>query len=212
MAAGCGTSTGGAPDAPPVPDDGQASDRAPDDIDAVGPTCSETIGDLGAPLEVRPVYVDHRSETHAIDADGAVELLLPPQGGHVLMVGLEARNVRGCTAQLDGKLFDPGTGTLLAEDVRPTQLLAGADGWGQLASPPVATSANLAVCPLPMLPRDVDGNAWRLELTITDDRDATATWSGTIVPFCRPDAPDPDECPCQCDADFMFGQPCPVDP
>lgn len=200
----CGTQTAGNGDDDGVPPrDGG--------VDALARECTETIGDLARPVEVRPVYVDYRGETQPI-ADGAVGLIAPIQGGYVLMVGLEARNLRGCTAEITGTLRVPGTGAAIAVETRLTQLLIGADGWGHLAFPPTATTANLTTCPLNDLADDIDGHPYRLELEIVDERGQRASWSGDVVPFCRPNDPDPAACPCQCDADFVFGQPCPVDP
>ena len=200
VAAACGTSTGG------------DADARVDDVDALGRPCSATIGELARAIEVRPVYVDNRGDVVPIGAGGAVELVAPPQGGQVLLVGLEARNVRGCTATITGRLRDGASGRVLGEDVRGTQLVLGDDGWGHLSFPPIATAANVTACPIASPPRDIDGSPWTLELAIEDERGARATWMGEVVPGCPADAPDPATCPCQCDADFVFGQPCPVDP
>jgi hypothetical protein len=201
--AGCGTGLGGGDD------DG---DRGDGGLDAPGRACTPTIGDLARPLEVRPVYVDRHDQPRPIVDDGPVELYSPPQGGQVLLVGLEARNVLGCEASITGSLRDPATGAELGGEGRPTQLVEGADGWGRLAFPPIAVTANVTACPLNDLTRDVDGNPWRLDLALSDERGMTATWTGTVTPFCDPSGPDAESCRCQCDADFVFGEPCPVDP
>lgn len=194
----CGVQTGG--------------DAADADVDGLtNRECTPTIGDLDQPVEVRPVYVDHHGEVHALEG-GAVGLLQPIQGGHVLMVGLEARNIRGCLGMIAGTLRDPASGAALATEERFTQLLVGEDGWGHLAFPPIATSANLTTCPMNGLTRDIDGSTWRLELAITDDRGRSGAWAGDVVPFCPTDIPDLEACPCQCDADWVFGEPCAIDP
>jgi len=200
---GCGTGTG-------ADDDGRPRIDAAE-IDALSRACTEVIGDLARPVEVRPVYVDDRGEAVPLAADGAVDLVRPLQGGHVLMVGFEAKNLRGCTPTILGTLRDPATGAVIAEESRPSQLLLGADGWGHLAYPPSVTSANLSTCPQNGLPRDIDGNTWRLELTLLDGAEVLGRWSGDVIPFCRVGGPDPFSCACECDADFMFGQACPVD-
>jgi hypothetical protein len=197
--------------------DGAADARAADtsvlDLDAPPLDCSPTIGQLAQPIMVRPVAADHTSAALPIVAGGAVELVAPPQGGQVLLVGLEARNVRGCAVNLTARLRTaPGGAILAADGPRPTQLALGADGWGHLREPLIAFTANVTVCPLADLPRDVDGTHWWLELELVDDRDARATWAGDIVPTCWAGAPDPQACPCMCDSDFVFGQACPVDP
>ncbi len=207
--AACGARSGGG-DAR----DGDVGGPIDAPVDVPDETCTPTIGDLGLPIEVRPVYVDYRGLVQPIGADGAVGLIFPPQGGYVLMVGLEARNLPGCGATVTGTVRDPRNGAQLSQEGRPTQLLVGADGWGHLGFPPVFTAANVATCPLSNgvpLPRDFDGNTWRLELTLVDARKQVAHWSGAIVPYCRPDDPDPTACPCTCDSDHVFGQPCPVD-
>lgn len=73
-------------------------------------------------------------------------------------------------------------------------------------------TANLTLCPIADLPRDIDGHAWRLELRLDEDGGRTASWAGDVVPYCDPAAPGADSCRCLCDSDFVFGEPCPVDP
>ena len=201
LTTGCGASGG---------DDGAGPIDAAE-IDGLGRACTPVIGDLTAPAEVRPVFVDYRGEVQPI-AGGAVGLIRPIQGGHVLMVGLEGKNVPGCGITISGILRDPATGAMIAQEGRGTELLVGADGWGHVAFPPSATTANLTTCPLNMLPRDIDGSTWRLELMLIGDAGRLGSWEGDVVPFCRADDPDPSSCPCECDADFRFGDPCPVDP
>ena len=189
------------------------ADDSPDaDIDAPGRACTELLGDRSRPIEARPVYVDYRGQLQPI-AGGNVGLIPPIQGGYVLMVGLEATNLNGCSATVKGVLRDLATGAVVAEEERPSQLFAGADGWGAPSFPQTATTANLTTCP-PFTgppPHDIDGTTWRLELSITETGGRAATWSGDVVPMCRASEPDPTACPCQCDADFEFGQPCPID-
>lgn len=206
LAGACGSHGDDAPvvDGPPRPID--AADDAP------ARTCDPVIGDRAQPLEVRPVFVDYRGQTQPI-VGGAVGLIPPIQGGYVLMVGLEARNLDGCEASIRGVLRDPATGASVAEEERPTPLLVGADGWGSPAFPQSFTTANLSTCP-PFTgppPRDIDGNTWRLELVLTETGGRTAMWAGDVVPACRDTEPDPTLCPCQCDSDFRFGDPCPAD-
>lgn len=191
-------------------DDGSAASDAGDGLDG-GRDCTPVVGDVTQPLEVRPVYLDEAGAVRPLTAGGPVTLIPPIQGGYVLMIGLEARNVRGCGTVIEGTLRDPATGISIAGESRPSQLVVGADGWGHLGFPASATSANLSTCPGFMLPRDVDGSAWRLELALVEDTGRRATWTGEVTPTCDPSGRDPVACACQCDSQFQFGQPCPTD-
>ncbi len=195
MSAGCGGADDGPIDAT---------------SDGAGRDCTPVIGDPSRPIEVRPVYVSEAGPVVPLGADGAVGLLPPIQGGYVLMVGLEARNVRGCSATITGVIRDPDSREEFGRDERPSQLVVGDDGWGRLGFPAFATSANLQTCP-GAFGRDFDGNSWALELVLSDAPGRSARWSGPVVPFCDPQGRDPAACACQCDSDFEFGQPCPVD-
>ena len=109
---GCGNGPVAGPDAS---SDGALAIDAP--VDVPDDPCTPTIGDLGLPIEVRPVYVDYRGLVQPIGVDGAVGLIVPPQGGYVLMAGLEAKNLPGCGATITGTVSDPHNGVPLAQEI-----------------------------------------------------------------------------------------------
>jgi hypothetical protein len=146
-----------------------------------------------------------------MDGD-AIDLSLPPQGGHVLFIGAILRNLHTDTVKIRGRLRDPSTGAIVAEDARTVvvQPVAGDPGAAQTNIQTYTQSANVAVCP-DYDARAIDGEAYVVEVTVTElyvSIPRTATASRTATPRCPAGTPDTDHCTCECAASYAIGK-CP---
>lgn len=169
-------------------------------VDGDGPSeCSPVIGDPARPIEVVPISAGEDGvEVELRDGD-PIALFPPPQGGMILLAGGRARNLDGCASQVTASLRDPASGMVIALESRPSQLAAGADGWGRPIGALFWTLANVAPCPNAAAGRDVYGGAWQLEVRL-DSANRSGTVVRTVVPTCGDDY-----CRCLCDADYQPG-------
>ncbi len=162
------------------------------------------IGDISAPAELQIVHQDANFSVVETQPMAEVPLIAPPQGGWILLLGVRAKNIDGCQANLTAALVDPCDNQILQFDGRPTHLDMGADGWGVSS---LTTFSNLPVCPQFTTSRDLDNVPYMITVIIEDADGQKATASLTVVPTCSPDSP---LCFCECDRDYVMGSQCPA--
>ena len=175
------------------------------------------IGDPNADAEIELV-------ARAVDGGGLVDLhdgddvplIMPPQGGKVILVGVRAKNV-SCTLQLNVGLFDlcqvdddAPQGRVIGREGRPVVLREDADGFGVPDDADAMQNyANVPVCPSFASTRDGDGQPYGLEVRVSElQRDGetaprTHVVTLAVTPVC---AAGDDDCRCECDADFVMSQ------
>jgi hypothetical protein len=152
-------------------------------------------------------------ETVAPLADGdSIPMILPPQGGRVVFVGVRATNVDGCGLQLTGALRDLATQQVRV-DSRTINLIDTHDGYGVsgMASSSVASAiadfSNVPLCPNEWSSTNVYGTVYGLEVTIQDREGRQLTKKIHVTPECG----EPDnlsECLCICKGGYVLGQAC----
>src|SRR5581483_892116 len=96
-----------------------------------GPRCSAGfIGDPKLPVEIEMLITDGASQMFSLVMMGEqAPVEPPPQGGYVMYVGAQARNLDACGVQIGGELRDPDTNDQVGFDARTTNLILGSDGW-----------------------------------------------------------------------------------
>lgn len=148
----------------------------------------------------------------ALNDGDSVPILLPPQGGRVIFVGVRATNIDGCRLQLTGALRDLTTQQVRV-DSRTVNLLDAGDGYGvsgdqaTAASTAIASFSNIAVCPNEWSPTNIYGNVYGVEVTILDREGRTLTKKIQVTPECS----DPDSrevCLCICKGGYILGESC----
>jgi hypothetical protein len=151
-------------------------------------------------------------DTVAIVKDGdSVPMLLPPQGGRVVFVGVRATNVDGCALQLTGALRDLANGNA-SVDSRTINLTPTGDGWGVSAaststSGGIANFSNVPACPNNWSATNLYGHSYGLEVTIRDHEKRERTKKIQVTLACgQPE--NLGECMCICSAGYVLGQPC----
>ncbi len=142
----------------------------------------------------------------------SVPMILPPQGGRVIFVGVRATNVDGCGLQLTGALRDLTTGRVTI-DSRTINLTATGDGWGASATATESVSAavgsfsNIPTCPNEWSATDLFGHPYGLEVTVVDRAMRQLTKKITVTPACgQPE--NLTQCLCICMTGYVLGQAC----
>jgi hypothetical protein len=170
------------------------------------------LGAAGAPpdFDIQLLLADNAVAT--IQDGGAAPMLLPPQGGRVLLVGVRATHVDGCGLQLTGALRDLATGRVTL-DSRTINLTATGDGWGTSATstgsgaPAIGGFSNIPVCPNEWSASDLFGHPYGLEVTIVDRQKRQLTKKIQVTPECA-QADNRAQCLCICMAGYVLGQAC----
>jgi hypothetical protein len=188
-----------------------SSDTGPEPVDAgVEPPVECFFGD---PSEEPVAELVHRVGIGAelLTEGGDVDMILPPQGGKVILVGVRAKNVNLCAVGVSAAVRDTCDGGLLTREGRGISLVAGDDGWAYPANPDLLDNyANVAMCPNRASSRDIDGYPYEIEVRLTDQltRKNVLLTMG-IVPRCN-EANVLAECECTCDNEYELGIDCSV--
>ncbi len=167
------------------------------------------VGDPKLAPEIELVFLDAAGERHAL-ADGAeIPLVVPGQGGQVLLIGVRARNMDVCALQGSVAVHDEcagspgGNGRIIGREGRPLSLNEREDGWAA-PGPQQSAYANIPACPNAASSRDIDGHPYLVRATVTEGAsERTASAEAMIVPVCQDNF-----CRCSCDANNILGEGC----
>jgi len=172
------------------------------------PVAPCVIGDPIAPAEIELVYRAVDGTVASLIEGGEVPLILPPQGGKVILVGVRARNIT-CQTQINAGIFDrcASPELIIGREGRPIELVEASSGFGEPIAPDTLQNyANIPVCPTFVSSRDGEGQDYRLEVRLTEAKrlgEASArshVVNATIIPVCgEPEILE--DCRCECDAD-----------
>ena len=187
---------------------GHASNMADAGGSDGGPACAlGFLGTEGKPVEMKLV-VRGKDQTSSEIADGArVPLILPPQGGRVVFVGVKATNISACGLTLTGSFRDL-TNNQVRLDGRTVNLRPTGDGWGAGLDADMSAFSNIPMCPNQWASTDIFEHSFELTVTLSDAAGRTGTKTITTVAFCG----EPQfevECRCECKKGYVLGQACP---
>jgi hypothetical protein len=144
-----------------------------------------------------------------LPTDAPVPLIVPPQGGMVMLVGVRTKGFELSSINITASLRDTVDDQLLTVEQRPVMLAPDADGWAAPAMPEALSNwANLQACPLASATRDLFDQPYLVHLAVADGVGAKAESSVIIMPACA-DGTDGDLCRCQCKHGYRLGDPCP---
>jgi hypothetical protein len=108
--------------------------------------------------------------------------------------------------ELRGSLTDPTSGGQVGYDARDSTLHVERDGWGWPDPTSNSNLANVNGCP-DYSARDVQGQAYALELTVVDREGRSVMVTQPIVPRCMlSDAATNADCVCTCSANYVLGK------
>jgi hypothetical protein len=171
-----------------------------------------TSGDPKQPLEIDLVYRDVNGAMMPLAELADLPLIQPPQGGKVLLVGVRARNIEGCTLMLSTALRDAADNMIVSLERRPVSLEPDADGWLRPLQPmELSNYSNLPACPHANLTHSINGEPYVIEISATDAAGRNAKLTRKIVPTCAEPA-SLDLCLCECTKDYTLGGACGASP
>jgi hypothetical protein len=200
----------GCPDGNPVVP--PPADGGPE-VDAACP--SGVLGDATKDIdfELRVVHAD--GTDNPINDGEDIPLILPPQGGRVVFVGVRATNIDSCDLTLTGAIRDE-TSNQVVFDKRTVNLNPTGDGWGTSGAPTQSISAarekyaNVPMCPNQWATSDIFDHEFKLEVTLEDRAHRKLMKSIRVTPRCA----EPDkkaECLCLCKLGYVLGEKCDAD-
>ena len=183
-----------------------SADNEPPD----SPSCVESfVGDPDALPEVEMIVRDATGSARVATDMDPVDLIVPPQGGKVLLVAPRVRNMDTCSVRVTATLRDECTNRVLGLEARPLRFAASDDGWAAPVNPQLLSNwSNVPACPTAAATRDVEGEPYSLTITVEDSDGRTATVSRRIVPTCGEDL---ERCLCECDGSYKLGETCAPD-
>jgi hypothetical protein len=186
--------------------------------DVVGFDAECAAGFLGDPA--RPIDFEFR----ALRSDGTdnplhegddVALILPPQGGRVVFLGVRATNLDGCAVTLTGAFRDETTKQAVF-DKRTVNLNPTGDGWGTSGAPSQTISAardayaNVPLCPNQWASVDIFDREFVAEVTVEDRAKRKLVKSIKVTPRCA-EPENKAECLCICKHGYILGERCDAD-
>jgi hypothetical protein len=167
-------------------------------------------GDSG-PLVVQAIEYDQYTQQFRVLSDGdTVQLVRPPQGGHVIFIGARVQNLDSDTIDLTGRIRDEQTNSIVQEDTRTvvTETVPDMPGWRQSDHRSFSQVSNIALCP-DYDPKDILGQSYLLEVRVDElyAQGSSGSVSLHVVPACSQDnASGKSLCECECSADYTLGK------
>jgi hypothetical protein len=152
------------------------------------PTCNASPPDAGGVGGTNGAYaqlvaVDETFTLVDIHDGGTVPLMRAPQGGHIILLGARVMDTASCMPEATGLLRDTTTGAVIGQDRATLYLQASTGGWSE-PSNALSSMPNVPVCPSGAATRAINGNAYTLELTLSDGGDTIASLTAVVTPTC----------------------------
>jgi hypothetical protein len=160
-----------------------------------------SVGDPSDAPEMQVIERTVDGEIAPLEDGGDLQLLVPPQGGHVALVGVRIKNVDLCSSTIQAALKDPVSGRVAGIERRPVAWRVAADGFAEPSQPQeISDYANVPLCPNANLAQDIDGNPWTLEVRFYDAQEDATEVVLTVTPTCEGTL-DIAYCECECSID-----------
>lgn len=172
------------------------------------PCAGGVVGDEALPPELKVLTLGPGIERRVIEEGAGVALVLPPQGGRIVLAGVRARNLAPCGVSLTGFIRD-GTSGQVRLDGRTVNLRLAEDGWLESDGTDLAAFANVPVCPNEWASIDISGGRFELTVEVQDRDGRVGRRSIQVVPSCN-EVETPAQCACSCRTGYKLGQPCPM--
>lgn len=166
------------------------------------------VGDPSQPMTFTLLARGAELVSKELGEGDPLPMILPPQGGRVVLVGVRATNLDPCGVELLGSIRDTATQQVRV-DQRNTNLLVSADAATAESSPEdISSYANIPTCPNQWASVDIQGTSFEITLVLTDRAGRSATQTLNAVPFCS-EPENEAECLCKCQQGYTLGMSCP---
>ena len=172
----------------------------------------EYVGDANADIEMQIVTLDPSYAAQPFMDGGSASILVPPQGGRVIFLGVKAKNLDPCGVKLAGAIRDPST-MAPQLDTRTINLDPTADGWGQSDPTDISSFSNVPVCGNGWASTDIYDQTFKMLVSVTDRAGKKASVTYDVVPKCDEVKIDngqdvQKDCLCICKQGYVTGQTC----
>lgn len=164
------------------------------------------LGEEGADLQMEVIALGSSGAARPVSDGDGVDIVMPPQGGRVIFLGVRATNLSACAVQLSGSLRDTETGRVMSES-RTVNLKPAGDGWGASVDADISTFANVGVCPNNWSGRNLFDEDYEIVVQVKDREGRTAKQVRQVRPACN----EPEfevECRCICKHGYILGEAC----
>ena len=168
--------------------------------------------DAGGALVLLPAaFTEENAPMRILQAGDAVDLIRAPQGGHVIMVAAQVRNMSTAAATIRVRMRRPDTGFIVAEEGRTVAMVPvpGESGTMQPDLRSRSQVAHVGLCP-DYDPIDIDGQPLDAEIEVTalyTEPPRVGSARLRLVPTCRQTSPaDEALCRCECEANYALGK------
>lgn len=164
------------------------------------------LGEEGADLRIEVIALGADGASRPVGDGDRLDVIMPPQGGRVVFLGVRATNLSACGVQLSGSLRDLVSGRVMSES-RTINLSPTGDGWGASVDTDISTFANVGVCPNNWSGRDLYDEDYEIVVQVRDRDGRTARETKQVRPTCG----EPElevECRCICKHGYVLGEAC----
>lgn len=168
--------------------------------------------DAADPLVVIPAaFTEENAPMRILHNGDAIDLIRAPQGGHVVLLAAQVRNMSTSAANIRVRVRRPETGFIVAEEKRTVAMVA-VPGEGDTMQPDLRSRSQVAHVPLcpDYDPVDIVAQALDVEIEVTALYTAPPRVGSTrilLVPGCQQTAPaDEALCRCECAANYALGK------
>jgi len=165
----------------------------------------------GALVLVPAAFTEENAPMRILQAGDAVDLIRAPQGGHIIMLAAQVRNMSTSAATIRVRMRRPDTGFIVAEEKR-TVAMVPVPGESGIMQPDLRSRSQVAHVPLcpDYDPIDIDGQPLDAEIEVTalyTEPPRVGSARLRLVPSCRQTSPaDADLCRCECEANYALGK------
>ncbi|MGK3984864.1 hypothetical protein WME99_17590 [Sorangium sp. So ce136] len=164
------------------------------------------LGEEGADIRMEVIALDSSDAARPVSDGDGIDIIMPPQGGRVLFLGVRATNLSACGVQLSGSLRDLDSGRVMSES-RTVNLKPTGDGWGASVDTDISTFANVGVCPNNWSGRNIFDEDYEIVVQVKDREGRMAKEVRQVRPACN----EPEfevECRCICKHGYILGEAC----
>ncbi|KYF82149.1 hypothetical protein BE11_25680 [Sorangium cellulosum] len=164
------------------------------------------LGEEGADIQMEVIALDSSDVARPVSDGDGVDIIMPPQGGRVIFLGVRATNLSACGVKLSGSLRDTESGRVMSES-RTVNLRPTGDGWGASVDADISTFANVGVCPNNWSGRNMFDEDYEIVVQVTDRDGRKVEQVRQVRPACN----EPEfevECRCICKHGYILGEAC----
>ncbi len=195
----------GCPASAPSADSGQdvQGDSTPD---GPGPCPSPYLGDRSSPIDMKVTARAVDGTSRVIESGAEVSIILPPQGGRVVFLGVRAKNIDPCAVRLAGIVREKSTGQIRV-DARTVNLAPDGSGFVGSIDSDISSFSNVPLCPNQWADQDIFDREFEAEIELTDRTGKKQKSTLQVTLRCN-EADAAAECRCICKKGYKLGETC----